>query len=381
MARIIKRTWTSRGPTGHKVKRAAYGFTVQVDGKQERRFSAEWDREAAEKELEKFQKAHAAERAAIEKPPVLAFGAAVDRYLKAKERKRSVEHDRRLLAALTGHFGAETPLAEITTGRISEYRDLALARRSPRGEGKDPIAPATVNRYLAALRAVLRMAYREWELLPTLPRVTLEREPEGPVRYLDEPEAVRLLDACRESRNPHLHAIVTTALHTGMRRGEILGLTWERVDFSRAVLNLELTKNGKRREVRMNQAVDAALSKLPGQKAEGMVFRKADGAAWGQIRTAFEQACIRAKIEDFRFHDLRHTCASWLVMRGRPLKEIQELLGHRDFKMTLRYAHLSPGRLRDAVASLEDFSTKSAQSEVDSPPTPRKPLRARSSVG
>ena len=147
------------------------------------------------------------------------------------------------------------------------------------------------------------------------------------------------------------------------------------------MLELELTKNGKRREVPTNQAVDAALSGLPGQKVEGPVFRRKDGAAWGQIRTGFEQACARAKVEDFRFHDLRHTCASWIVMRGRPLKEIQELLGHRDFKMPLRYAHLSRGRLRDAVASLEDFSTKSAQSGVDSTPASRQSLRARSSVG
>src|SRR2546426_4055364 len=86
--------------------------------------------------------------------------------------------------------------------------------------------------------------------------------------------------------------------------------------------------------------------------------------SWGNIRTAFEGACREAKIPDFRFHDLRHTCASWLVMKGRSLKEVQELLellGHREFSMTLRYAHLSPDRLRDAVASLEGFSTKSAQ--------------------
>ncbi len=78
-----------------------------------------------------------------------------------------------------------------------------------------------------------------------------------------------------------------------------------------------------------------------------------NGATWGNIRTAFERACKEAKIEDFRFHDLRHTCASWLVMRGRSLKEVQELLGHRTFAMTLRYAYLSPDRLREAVASLE----------------------------
>ena len=107
--------------------------------------------------------------------------------------------------------------------------------------------------------------------------------------------------------------------------------------------------------------MDEALAGLPGLKAEGFVFRKRDGRAWGNIRTAFEDACREAKVDNFRFHDLRHTCASWLVMKGRSLKEVQEILGHREFTMTLRYAHLSPDRLRDAVASLERFSTRSAQ--------------------
>jgi integrase len=114
----------------------------------------------------------------------------------------------------------------------------------------------------------------------------------------------------------------------------------------------------------MNQAVYQALSAMPGPKVEGLVFRKRDGRAWGNIRTAFEAACREAKVNNFRFHDLRHTCASWLVMKGRSLKEVQEILGHREFTMTLRYAHLSPDRLRDAVASLEGFSTKLAHAPI-----------------
>ena len=127
-----------------------------------------------------------------------------------------------------------------------------------------------------------------------------------------------------------------------MRKGEILGLTWEHVDFARAVLLLEQTKNGRRREVPMNRAVYDALQPLyaaaraalptpaPGEKAAepaGLVFRKRHGdGSWGSIRTAFEGACREAKIPDFRFHDLRHACVSWLVMKGRSLKEVQELL-------------------------------------------------------
>jgi integrase len=90
------------------------------------------------------------------------------------------------------------------------------------------------------------------------------------------------------------------------------------------VLQLAETKNGRRRGVAMSRAVYDVLSNLPGKKEEGLCFRRKDGAAWGDVRTAFEPACRRAKIADFRFHDLLHTCASWLIMRGRSLEEVQE---------------------------------------------------------
>jgi len=184
---------------------------------------------------------------------------------------------------------------------------------------------------------------------------------------------VRLLTACEQSRNPYLSTIVTIALNTGMRKGEILRLEWDRVDFSRGVLLAEKTKSGRRREILMNRDVYDALSKLPPVR-EGFLFRKRTGAAWGNIRTAFERACQEAKLEDFHFHDLRHTCASWLIMKGRSLKEVQDLLGHREFSMTLRYAHLSPDRLRDAVASLEGLSSRSTESTVVPASTSAKPL-------
>ncbi len=126
---------------------------------------------------------------------------------------------------------------------------------------------------------------------------------------------------CREAeatRGRYLAAIVTVALNTGMRKGEILGLTWDRVDFSRGVVLLERTKSGRRREVPMNAATDAALARLPRPGDGGLVFRKADGAAWGSIRTAFERAVRAAGLEDFRFHDLRHNAESRIMPSSWP---------------------------------------------------------------
>jgi integrase len=150
-------------------------------------------------------------------------------------------------------------------------------------------------------------------------------------------------------------AIVTLALSTGMRKGEILGLEWERVDLSSARISLYRTKNGTPRGVPLNRAAYEALIALEPDPArrQGLCFRKRDDRAWGQIRTAFENAVRRAGLKDVRFHDLRHTTASHLVMRGASLRDVQEILGHRDLKMTQRYAHLSPAHLRAAVDRLD----------------------------
>lgn len=115
------------------------------------------------------------------------------------------------------------------------------------------------------------------------------------------------------------------------------------------------------RGVPLNLAAGAALSALEpdAQKRIGRVFKRKDGSDWGQIRTGFEKAVERAGLSNFRFHDLRHTAASHLAMRGRPLKEIQEILGHKSFSRTLRYVHLSPRHLRTAVESLAGLTAVS----------------------
>jgi integrase len=138
------------------------------------------------------------------------------------------------------------------------------------------------------------------------------------------------------------HEKVTRAewtLETGLRYGEIMALTWDRVDRARGVLMLERTKSGKRREVPMRPAVDAVFAALP-EPREGRVWPDKS------IRTAFENAVAAAGLDDFTFHGCRHHFASWWMMRGGQLESLRQILGHKDLTMTLRYAHLSPGHLR-----------------------------------
>jgi integrase len=184
-----------------------------------------------------------------------------------------------------------------------------------------------------------------------VPRIKLERESEGRLRWLTPEEATRLLDACRESRNADLADLVEFALFTGMRRGEVLGLTWERVDRATGVVRLDSTstKSGRRREVPLNGRADAVLARR-GSKSAGLVFGT---RRWDHFRTAWDLAVGRAKLIDFHFHDLRHTFASWAVQRGATLQEVKDLLGHSSLAMTLRYGHLAPEHLRTAVARLD----------------------------
>ena len=165
-----------------------------------------------------------------------------------------------------------------------------------------------------------------------------------------------LLAACAKSKNKALRSIVVIALESGLRRAEVLGLTWDRVDLSRGVIRLERTKSGKRREVPMRQVVYNTLAGLPGPR-EGRVFKTRS------IRTAFENAAEAAGLDDFHFHDTRHHFASWFMMREGSLQELKEILGHADITMTLRYAHLSPAHLRSAMIRTERQAVSAASTQ------------------
>ncbi len=226
-------------------------------------------------------------------------------------------------------------LADVTPALIAEQRDKLLGEET---QYKRPRGPATVNRFLATLSHAFTVAIREWGWLDENPvrKVRRPTEPRGRVRFLSDDERERLLAACKESRNPYLYPVVLLALSTGARKGEIRWLTWRDVDLTRRVITLRKTKNGEIRLLPLaGRALEVitALAKVRRIDTD-LLFPKGLEEAW-----LF--ALKRAEIDDFRFHDLRHSAASYLVMNGASLAEIAEVLGHRTLQMVRRYAHLS----------------------------------------
>ncbi|MCF7985789.1 MAG: site-specific integrase [Thiohalocapsa sp.] len=254
-----------------------------------------------------------------------------------------------------------------------DVRRYAEARR------QQGAAASTVNKEVGLLSAAIGHANRQWGWRLQNPAKGCRlREPEGRVRWLTRAQAMRLTEeARREPRTPHLADLVQLALHTGMRRGELLGLEWERVDLQQRLIYLEgiHTKAGRRRSVPLNAAAYAAIlgrARFRAEHAPGTrwVFCRRNGLRIGDVKHGFASACARAGIEDFRFHDLRHCCAAWLVQAGAPLAQVRDLLGHSTIKMTERYAHLAPENVRLAVGLLD---AESRLSHVDES-TPRESL-------
>jgi integrase len=245
-------------------------------------------------------------------------------------------------------------LSDITPEIIREHRDK-LRKGKPPKKGR---ASGTVNRYLTSLSSAFSTASREWGWLAENPvsKVKKLTEPRGRVRYLSDDERNALLDACSASKSKDLYPIVVLALSTGMRRGEILGLTWDRVNVKRGQITLFETKN---KEIRAIPITGVALEILKKRSKvrqidTQLVFPGIDGKKPIDIQESWELALERAGIKDFRFHDLRHTAASYLAMSGATLAEIAEILGHKTLQMVKRYSHFSTDHVSGVISKLDD---------------------------
>lgn len=271
------------------------------------------------------------------------------------------------------YFGNATLLSDI------RYRDLETfrshLRKSPTYKGPLP-ADSTVNRQMSCLRHILKKAV-EWEMIGENPfnrgQSLLLKENNQRLRYLTEDEIERLLDACstkvieypkgqgtlsRMSRKDehYLRDIVECAINTGMRKGEILSLKWDQI--RNGFIYLRKTKTSNPRQIPINDDLDALFMRI--RQRVGLrskfVFAFQGKQNIKDVKSSFNAAVKRAGIEDFTFHDLRHTFSSHFVMRGGSLKALQEILGHTTMTMTMKYAHLAQEHKKEAINLLNGLT-------------------------
>lgn len=281
---------------------------------------------------------------------------AIDRYIEhilPLKPKSLVIQSKQLLwwkEQIGGYF-----LIDVTPALIAQCRDALAKGKTPRDKLR---TAATVNRYMAILSHVFTIALKEWGWVEHNPlrRVTKMKEPRGRVRFLSDDERVSLLEAAKNSEGTYLYLIVVLALSTGARKMEILGLKWQDVNLARCVITLHETKNGERRVLPLTgHALELMQEHAKIRNLDcDLIFPGKNFKNPMDIRTPWETVLKRANIKDFRFHDLRHSAASYLAMNGASLAEIAEILGHKTLQMVKRYAHLSDAHTSKVVARMNE---------------------------
>lgn len=244
-------------------------------------------------------------------------------------------------------------LSELTPSDLADMRDKLLSEGTNKGKKR---SPSTTNRYLAAFSTVLSFAVKElgWMQENPMLKISKPRESKGRDRFLSQDEVAKLLLACKESSNRNLYAIVSIALLTAMRYGEIVNLKWQDINLENRFLTLHETKNGSRRVIPLTEKLIEILKSCPsfGNSPENRIFTSSKQSLSNNplsIRKSFANALKIAGINNFRFHDLRHTAASFIAMRGATQGELMTILGHRSPTMTRRYAHYSQGHIANIL--------------------------------
>ena len=258
-------------------------------------------------------------------------------YQKARLTPAAYERDEGIIEKHFKTFFRGVRLATIRRADIQRY----ITKRS--GE----VGANSVTKELNVIKHLLRLAV-EWEIIPFNPAqgIKAPRVPAGRVRYLQPTELRALLKGASDWLRP----IIALAVTTGMRRGEILALRWLDVDLNGARILLPQTKNGDGRIVYLNASAQEVMRSLQYSEPIARIFAEITP---DMVTVTFRRLCVRLKIADFRFHDLRHTAASWLRMSGADIHTVAQLLGHKDLRMAARYQHLSPAFLADAVNRLD----------------------------
>jgi len=288
----------------------------------------------------------------------------IDRYIQDELPNRKSDHQKfeMQLNWWKDRLGAYL-LSDITAALLAEYRDKLKKEPSIKdlkdgGTIEKERSNATVNRYMASLSIALSVASREWEWMEENPmfKVTKKKENRGRIRFLSEDEHKALINACEQASNPLINLLVVIALSTGARFSEILYLKWDNVDFKRKMFYFMDTKNKEHRAVPISIKAYELLqqhSKIRKLNSK-LVFAREDGEKPMDLRWQWEEVIKKANLTDFRFHDLRHTAASYLAMNGATLVEISDILGHKTMQMVKRYSHLTQKHTAEVLERMNE---------------------------
>lgn len=303
------------------------------------------------------------------------------RWLNEKQYKKSLDDDKSRIGFWLQHFKGKN-LSEITEDKILEavagmvnrkhllnweaMRDSKIRQGKPVPPYKEkPAAQATKATHLAFIRALLRCAANEWKWIEKAPNIRCPVPKNKRIRWLTKEEAKSLI---REMPD-HFRPVVVFALATGLRRSNIVNLEWSQIDMQRKVawIHPEDAKAGRAIGVALNDTACKILRDQVGKHNRWVFVHtessvRPDGTRTQSVRkmrvdanTAWRAALRRAGIENFRFHDLRHTWASWLVQSGVPLSALQEMGGWESIEMVQRYAHLAPSHLTQHAMQIDSF--------------------------
>lgn len=310
-----------------KQRGGVYWLDVTINGMRLRESLKTSDKKQAQ-EIHDRRRSELWRESKLKEKPKKTFKDACDRWVIEKVHKRSLEDDKLKIKALLPALG-KVQLALLDRDKIE-------------GAMPSDVKPATRNRYRALVRAMLRCAERDWEWIDRAPVLRSEAEASRRVSFLSHRQAEVLISFLPEK----YRTAVRFALLTGLRRSNVFGLRWENVDLDRGmvIVHGDEAKAGRRILVPLNSQAKALLEAMPEPR---------EGRVWGDMTrvwcNTWNAATKRAGVPGFRFHDLRHTWASWHAMAGTPLSVLQELGGWHSHEMVQRYAHLSPEHLANAA--------------------------------
>lgn len=328
-------------------KRGEYwhiSFTAP-DGKRVRQSAKTKDKQKAQEYLDRLKAEYWRVQQVGDKPK-MTWREAVVRYIRESPKKDS--KDDISLFRILDEFLGEISLHQIDNRIIQEIIQ---------GRSEDSVSNATINRSLEKVRAVLNMAHDDWKVFCDPPKIKLLKEPKKRIRWITRAEASRLL----KELPSHLEAMAEFSLETGLRKTNVTELEWSQVDLSRKVITIEVDQVLKAEDAfslpLSERAVEIIVNQIGKNNQyvftyQGNKMSEVNGKAW-------KKALARAGIKNFRWHDLRHTWATWHVQNGTPLHILQELGGWSSFEMVKRYAHFSVDHLAQFVTN----GTKLAQSQ------------------